>query len=173
MSFDHNIFGIFTSAPGLWLMGLAVPLFVLAGRPVDQRQGFRRSIPKWIYFFAMVAVAGLGQFLFLMMFFFGAERYIPDFYIPMVLGTAMLVWRMDEILKARVRLRLALWLVVVGLIIYTAGLGFFGGFGVPPILFRSFNPALYGQIAAYWNDRYTALFTPLDRASRIIFNMFN
>ena len=173
MSFDHNIFGVFTSIPGLWLVGLVVPLCILAGTTIRKPGGFQPAFPKWIYFFAMVTVAGLGQFLFLMVFFFGAERYIPDFYISMVLGMAMLVWSMDEFLKPRARLRLAFWLVVVGLIFFSVAMGFFGGFGVPPLLFRSFNPALYGRLTSYWNDCYTALFTPLDRASWIIFNMFH
>ena len=170
MSFDHNIFGVFSSAPGLWLMGLVVPLFILANRSLRERRAFQPPFSKRFYLFTMVAIAGLGQFLFLMVFFFGAERYIPDFYIPMVLGTAMLLWRIDEILKSRVGLRMILWLISVGLVVWTAGMGIFGGFGVPPQLFRSFNPVLYGRLASYWNDRLPIFFTLLDRVSRFIFN---
>jgi len=171
MSFDHNIFGVFSSAPGLWLMGLVVPLFILANRSVRERRAFQPPFSKRFYLFAMVAIAGIGQFLFLVVFFFGAERYIPDFYIPMVLGTAMLLWRIDEILKSRVGFRMIVWLIAAGLVAWTAGMGIFGGFGVPPQLFRSFNPVLYSQLASYWNDRFTVFFTILDRASRFIFNM--
>lgn len=168
MSFDHNVFGVFSSAPGLWLLVLAVPLCILALRP-----GIPRTFPsKRNYLFAMVVLAGIGQLFFLLLFFFGAERYIPDFYVPLVLGTAMLVWRMDEILKPRSRLRLAFWLIAAGLTICTVVLGVFGGFGVPPQLFRSFNPALFGRLASYWNDRYTAFITPLDRAYSLILNLF-
>ena len=90
----------------------------------------------------MTMTAAAGQFLFLMVFFFGAERYMPDFYIPLVIGTAMLVWRMDEVVKHRRGLRLAFWSVTAGFTIWTAAIGLFGGFGVPPELFRSFNPDL-------------------------------
>jgi hypothetical protein len=168
MSFDHNVFGVFSSAPGLWLLVLAVPLFILA-----HRQGVLRSFPsKRNYFFGMVALAGLGQLFFLLVFFFGAERYIPDFYVPWILATAMLVWRMDEILKPRPGFRFAFWLIVTGLTICTVVLGVFGGFGVPPQLFRSFNPVLFSRLASYWSDRYTAFFTPLERVSRLIVDMF-
>ena len=171
MSFDHNIFGIFTSAPGLWLMALVFPLSIMAGTSVRRPGSFLPSLPKWIYLFAMLAVAGLGQFLFLMVFFFSAERYIPDFYISVVLVTAMLVWGMDEFLKHRAGLRFAFWLVVVGLAILTMGMGIFGGFGVPPQLFRLFNPVLYGRLASYWNDRLPLFFTLLNGASRFLPNM--
>ena len=166
MSFDHNIFGVFSSAPELWLLGLGVPLFIQG-----ERRAFQPPFSKRFYLFAMVAIAGLGQFLFLMVFFFGAERYIPDFYIPMVLGTSMLLWRMDEIFKSRGGIRVIFWLIAAGLILWTAGMGIFGGFGVPPQLFRSFNPVLYGRLASYWNDRLPVFFTLLDKASRVVPNM--
>ena len=118
----------------------------------------------------MITVAGLGQFLFLLVFFFGAERYIPDFYISLVIGIAMLCWRFDEMIRSRVRSRFVFWLIVTGLTIWTAVIGIFGGFGVPPELFRSFNPSLYSQIASSWNDRYTVLYTILDRILRIFLN---
>ncbi len=170
MLFDHNIFGIFSSVPGLWLMGLAVPLFILRMIPSGKPQVISPPPSKLNYFLATVTLAGAGQFLFLMVFFFGAERYIPDFYIPCILVSAILVWRMDEVLKSRLGLRLAFWLLVIGLTIWTMGIGFFGGFGVPPELFRSFNPVLFNQLAAYWNDRYAGFVILLDRASRVIFN---
>jgi hypothetical protein len=103
-----------------------------------------------------------------MVFFFGAERYIPDFYIPMLLGTTMLVWRMDEFLKPRVKLRFAFWLFITGTVIWTVVIGVFGGFGVPPGLFRSFNPTLYSQLASYWNDRSSSFFILLERLTGII-----
>jgi hypothetical protein len=118
----------------------------------------------------MVTLAGIGQFLFLMVFFFGAERYVTDFYLPLIVGTAILVWRMDEVLKPRLGLRIALWFIVVGLVVWTMGIGLLGGFGVPPELFRSFNPVLYNQIASYWNDRFTGIVILFDRASRTFFN---
>jgi hypothetical protein len=170
MSFDHNVFGVFSSVPGLWLAVLTVPLISLAGRPAAAHKAFQQGPLTWVYLFTMISLAGLGQFLFLMLFFFSAERYVPDFYLPLVLGTAMLVWTVDEILKPRIGLRILFWAIVTGLIICTVGIGIFGGFGVPPQLFHSFNPALYGRLAAYWNDRFSGLFTLFDRISTIVFN---
>ena len=163
MSFDHNIFGTLTSIPGLWLMGVSILLVIPVFKSIHSHQVFLPPLSKRFYFFAMVIVAGLGQFLFLLVFFFGAERYIPDFYLSVVLGTVILVWKLDEIVLQRLNLRIGLWLIVAGLTICTVGIGFFGGFGVPPQLFRSFNPALYSQLASYWNDRFTFIFTLLNR----------
>ena len=109
----------------------------------------------------MITLAGGAQFLFLTVYFHGAERFVPDFHIPIIVGIAALVWRMDEVLQSRIGLRFAFWLIVAGLTIWTAGIGFFGGFGVPPKLFHSFNPELYTYLASYWNDRYAALNTLL------------
>jgi hypothetical protein len=171
--FDHNIFGIFTSVPGLWLMVLAVPLFFLTILPVGKRRNIPLPASGLGYFSAMVGITAAGQFLFLMVFFFGAERYVPDFFIPLIILTAILVWRTDEVLKPRRGLRLAFWLVVAGLSIWTAAIGFWGGFGVPPELFRSFNPVLYNRLASYWNDRYEGFMILLDRASGIVFSLIH
>jgi hypothetical protein len=173
MSFDHNVFGILPSIPGLWMMGSAVPLLILAGMSIRQRRSVQPSRSSWSYYFAMVITAGFGQLFFLLVFFFGAERYIPDFLIPLILGTAMLVWKTDEMLKPRLRLRIVFWVVTVGLTFWTAGIGFFGGFGVPPQLFRSFNPAYYGQLASYWNDRYALISILVNRAYRILFGIIH
>jgi hypothetical protein len=78
---------------------------------------------------------------------------------------------MDEVFKPKPGVRFAFWLIVLGLTIWTAGIGVFGGFGVPPELFRSFNPVLFNQLASYWNDRYAGFIVLLDRASRIIFSI--
>jgi hypothetical protein len=170
MAFDHNIFGILTSAPVLWLLGLAVPLSILRIFPGGRRQINSNPPSNLDHLFLMVTLAGVGQFLFLMVFFFGAERYVPDFYLPLIVGTAILVWRTDEIFKSRLGLRIALWSIVVGLAVWTIGIGFFGGFGVPPELFRSFNPALYNQIASYWNDRFGGFIILIGRVLKILFN---
>ncbi len=171
MAFDHNIFGIFTTVPGLWMMLLAVPLLVHTLPPAGAQQNISPLPSKLRYFFFMTMAAAAGQFLFLMVFFFGAERYVPDFYIPLVIVEAILIWRMDEVLKPRRGLRWALWLVTAGLTIWTAAIGLFGGFGVPPELFRSFNPVLYNQLASYWNDRFGVLIILMERASRLILNI--
>jgi hypothetical protein len=170
MAFDHNIFGILTSAPVLWLLGLAVPIFILRMIPGGKSHINSNPPSRSDHIFSMVTLAGVGQFCFLMVFFFGAERYVPDFYLPLIVGTAILVWRTDEVFKSRPGLRIALWFIVVGLVVWTMGIGLLGGFGVPPELFRSFNPVLYSQIASYWNDRFTGIVILFDRASRIIFN---
>jgi hypothetical protein len=157
MVFDHNVFGIFPSAPGLWLALAAIPLFILVRMSVGRRNAELPLHSKMNNFFAMITLAGGAQFLFLAIYFHGAERFVPDFHIPIIVGIAALVWRMDEVLQSRIGLRFAFWLLVAGLTIWTAGIGFFGGFGVPPKLFHSFNPELYTYLASYWNDRYAAL----------------
>jgi hypothetical protein len=170
MSFDHNIFGVFSSVPGSWLIALGIPLLILAGSSVDKHRALSPSDSNRNLLFAMIATAGLGQFFFLLVFFFGAERYIPDFYISLVIGTAMLAWWIDEMIKTRVRIRFVFWLIVTGLTIWTAAIGIFGGFGVPPELFRSFNPPLYNQIASGWNDRYEVFHAILTRLLSIFLN---
>jgi hypothetical protein len=161
MLFDHNVFGIFPSAPGFWLIMIAIPLFILARMPLGRRQTALPLYSKRNNLFAMITLAGGVQFLFLTIYFHGAERFVPDFYIPITLGIAALVWKLDEIIQRTPGFRFAFWLIVAGLTIWTAGIGFFGGFGVPPKLFRSFNLELYTYLASYWNDHYAAFNTLL------------
>ena len=93
--FDHNIFGVFFSAPGLWLIVVAIPLLVLTKMPIGRCQTDLPLYVKRNNFLAMITLAGGAQFLFLTIYFHGAERFVPDFYIPMILGIAVLVWKMD------------------------------------------------------------------------------
>ena len=86
-----------------------------------------------------------------MTFFYDAMRYVADFYLPLILGIATLVWQADRYLQHIVPLRITLRLIVIGLAFWTAGIGFFGSFDIPPQIFRNLNPTLYVQLASYWN----------------------
>jgi hypothetical protein len=105
----------------------------------------------------MIMVAVLAQFLFLTVLFYAAMRYMADFYLPLVLGIWILVWQVDEHIRRVPWLRVVFWIVVTTLVIWTAGIGFFGSFDIPPGTFRVSNPGLYMQIASYWDDLLKAL----------------
>ena len=74
----------------------------------------------------------------------------------------MLVWRIDEMLPSRPKLRFCFLVIVTGLAIGTAGIGFFSGFDIPPQIFRHYNPVLYSHLASYWNNYFQDLKTIVD-----------
>lgn len=148
--FDEVVAGLVFSTPGVWLVALAIPGFMLARKSRKVLQDFPadKSIKP---FFFMVLAAVFVQFLFLTMFFFTAMRYLADFYLPLVLGIWLLVWWVDERIRHSLRLRMAFWLAVTLLVFWTVGIGFFGSFDIPPQSLRVLNPDLYMQIASYWD----------------------
>jgi hypothetical protein len=102
-------------------------------------------------------VAALAQFLFLTVLFYTAMRYIADFYLQLALGIWILVWQMDECTRPFRRGRRIFWLLVTVMVLWTVGIGFFGGFDIPPQPIRHANPTLYMQIESFWNNRYAEM----------------
>ncbi len=165
---DHVIFGALPSSPGLWALAFAIPLCALA---LSRKGRERLSSPfnsQRAFMLAMIASVAAGQFLFLTVFFYGAERYVADFYLSLLLCIAMLIWWLDEQLVSLKWLRIAFWLVIAGLALWTVCIGSFGAFGIPPKVFRASNPALFSQLASYWNDRYSTLIAVLHKAIGLI-----
>lgn len=154
--FDEIVAGLFPSTPSTWLLALAPALLILArwranpSQKISSDKSFRLLI-------SMIMMAGLGQFLYLMIFFYDAMRYIADFYLPLTFMIAILVWRADDFMQHILPMRIALWLIVTVLAFRTAGVGFFGGFDIPPQIFRNLNPTLYVQLASYWNGFYAGI----------------
>jgi hypothetical protein len=139
-------------------VALAIPSFLLSGKPLDTLQDIPIDWPLKSFFF-MIMAAVLVQFLFLTMFFFAAMRYMADFYLQLVLGIWLLIWWLDRSLRPNLRLRAALWLVVTALVFWTVAIGFFGSFDMPPQSLRVWNPDLYIRIASYWDHWFEALGT--------------
>src|SRR5215207_8678254 len=156
--FDEVVAGLVVSTPGVWLVTLAIPSFLLSGKPLDTLQDIPIGWPLKSFFF-MIMAAVLVQFLFLTMFFFAAMRYMADFYLQLVLGIWLLIWWLDRSLRPNLRLRAALWLVVTALVFWTVAIGFFGSFDMPPQSLRVWNPDLYIRIASYWDHWFEALGT--------------
>jgi hypothetical protein len=105
----------------------------------------------------MLAVGAAGQFLFLLVFFYVAERYIVDFYIPLVLCLAVVVWTAHAALRGRPILRVALWLAAVVITAWTAGIAYFACFGVPVLVSLYYDPAMLVSLEEIWNARFDAL----------------
>lgn len=143
-SFDEIVAGLIPSTPGIWLLALVIPCWLLSRRMAPMKYSLKGIT-------SMVAVGGAAQFLFLMTFFFDAMRYMADFYLAFVFGISVLIWRLDEIFRSNQASRVMLWMVTFVLVIWTAGIGFFGGFDIPPQIFYHANPDLYAALAEHWN----------------------
>jgi hypothetical protein len=152
--FDPVMTGLVSSSPVTWLLVLGIPLAVLLGKSYLKR---RPAFSRRFAFFAIILMAAAAQVLYLLIFFYGAMRYIADFYLLFILIVAMLVWRTDEIFQSKPKLRICFWMLVLALAIWTAGIGYFGGFDIPPRVFRNSNPVLYAHLASYWNNDYQSL----------------
>jgi hypothetical protein len=150
--FDQVVFGVFRSVPALWLSGLAIPLVP------SMVGGFRRQAPTSApatalnMLFAMTASAAAGQFAFLLVFFYAAERYVADFYLPAVLCLAIIIWCVDERLGSQRLARALLWLGVGLLTLWTVAIGYFGCFGVPTLVGNFYDPLMLARLASFWNS---------------------
>jgi hypothetical protein len=156
--FDQIIFGLVPTVPALWLTILAVPLvFGLwthrrAGLPAPGSDGASPAFVFW-----MLAAGAAGQIAFLLVFFYIAERYIVDFYVPLIICLAIVVWRFDALLAGRRLLRLALWAVVLSLAAWTAIIGYLACFGVPVLVSIYYDPQMLARLAAFWNETFPAV----------------
>ena len=101
---------------------------------------------------ALIAAAGVAQLLFLLVFFYTTERYIADFYLSAVLCAAIVVWRIDGGLHGRRLLRVALWLAVGALILWSTAIGYFSCFGVPSLVFNYVDPGLVSKHRLFWES---------------------
>jgi len=168
--FDQVFFGIFQSLPVIWPLALLVPLTVIGlakgrdGKIFDDKIDQTR-LPR--QFIAMLLVASLLQFIFLLFYFYSAMRYISDFIIPLLLGIYILIWEFDKQIRHIPHLRWLFWLVIIGLSIATIGIGFFAGFDIPPQYIRSENPQLFGILTTFWNHQYNQVIILLGKPAAL------
>lgn len=149
--YDQVIFGLLDTAPGLWLAILTVPVMILlAFRGGGGGAGTRGQVPTGLIF-AMLAAASAGQIIFLLVFFYLAERYIVDFYAPMVAALAIVLWWLDGMLMKLGGLRSMLWIITAVLALWTAAIGYFACFGVPTLVSASFDPGMVAAVTDFWN----------------------
>ena len=57
--------------------------------------------------FAMLVAGAAGQFLFLLVFFYIAERYLIDFNVPLIFCLVGVIWFAGLVLRRRPGLRIA------------------------------------------------------------------
>jgi hypothetical protein len=154
--FDQAVFGIFRSIPFLWLSILVIPVLFLGIRRSHEHTASAEATLRRLLF-TMMASAAAAQFVFLLVFFYAAERYVVDFYLPLVVCLALVMWRVDEVLRRNRPLRIGLWFVVAVLGLWTAAIGYFACFGVPTLVGNFYEPAMLAQLASFWNSSYASL----------------
>jgi len=162
--FDQVIFGLLPTVPAMWLFALVFPLVIgsILAHRVDVPL---RAPPSWTRpVVSMLSVGAAGQLLFLLLFFYVAERYIVDFYIPLVICLASIVWSANAALSGRPILQGALWAVVVLLAGRSTGIAYFACFGVPVLVSLYYDPAMLLRLREFWNSGYTALLSILPGA---------
>lgn len=152
--FDQVMFGVMGSVPALWILFVATAFLLLTAKGL--RGGVTTPNPGNPVL-AMAGAAAAGQFLFLLVFFYAAERYVADFYLPLILCIALAVWRMDEALAGRRVLRAVLWLTVSALAVWTAAIGYFGCFGVPTLVGNFYQARTLADLASFWNGLHAHL----------------
>jgi hypothetical protein len=146
--FDEVFLGLLPAVPLIgWVVGLSPVLLRKAKNTLSSQKGR-------VGFLLMLVLAGALQFVFLMLFYYGAMRYIYDFFLPLLLAVVFIAWWLDERLREQPKLRIAFWFMAALLVCWTVGAGFFAGFDIPPQYFRTYNPALYQSIASVWNPIY-------------------
>ncbi|HMD90069.1 MAG TPA: hypothetical protein VKF38_12985 [Anaerolineaceae bacterium] len=168
--FDQVFFGIFQSLPVIWPLALLVPQTVSglakgrAGKTFEDKSDQPQSARRFI---AMLLLASLLQFIFLLCYFYSAMRYIPDFLIPLLLGIYLLIWEFDKQIRHNPLLRWLFWLVIIGLCIATVAIGFFAGFDIPPQYIRTENPQLFSSLTTFWNHPYNQMIILLGKPAAL------
>jgi len=155
--FDQISFGLIPTVPAIWLFAIAIPLLVAMilgqrARPPLQPSGAGPGL-----IFSTLAIGAAGQLAFLLVFFYIAERYIVDFYVPVVLCLAIIVWRAHASLEGSRLLQIGLWALVGILTVWTTAIGYFACFGVPVLVSIYYDPQMLANLATFWNERYLAL----------------
>jgi len=155
--FDQIAFGLIPTVPAIWLLTLAILLV-----PVMLPDRTRRPIPPASglgpgLVFAMLAAGAAAQFAFLLVFFYVAERYLIDFYVPIVLCLSIIVWRAHAALQRKRYVQIVLWSLVFCLMIWTAAIGYFACFGVPVLVSLTYDPQMLAGLATFWNQVHETL----------------
>ena len=162
--FDQITFGLLPTVPVVWLLVILFPL-IIGWRALHKARRTQAPSPSWFRLvISMLAVGAAGQFLFLLVFFYVAERYIVDFYVPLILCLAVVVWSAHAALRGRPGVQAALWVVAVLLTAWTVGIGYFACFGVPVLVSLYYDPAMLARLGEFWNARYAALSSVLPGA---------
>jgi hypothetical protein len=160
---NEDVFvGLLPGLPVLWLLGIQVPALALAGtwnRMRTKLKGWFSEIhTRRLRIAAILGLAALLQFTFLLFYYFGAMRFIVDFYPTLLLTIFFLGLELDDRLKQALALRILFWMAVGLLMIRTAAIALLAGFDIPPQMFRFSNPQLLKSIAIRSNQvSYTFL----------------
>lgn len=157
--FDEEMFGFLIGAPILWLSAVSIPALTQSWKPKKSSSTTPGGIREFLF---VIAFAGLLQFAFLMVYYYGAARFISDFFFNFLLLAAAGTCAMDQHMqasgwKAAKWLRVFFWLIVIGMMIATNLIGWFGGFDVLPRLFRTANPVVFDQLGSFFNHWYSWL----------------
>lgn len=154
--FDQICLGLLTTVPLFWSLAIAVPLAIVGHRePGIVAAHTQAPWPPLIL--KMLAAGAAGQFLFLLLFFYVAERYLVDLYVPSMIVVAGLLWQASSVLNPRPLLRAAFWVPAGFLGLCTAAIGYFGCFGVPVLVSNYYDPRAVGALAHFWNTFAAAL----------------
>jgi hypothetical protein len=107
----------------------------------------------------MLLVASLLQFIYLLVYFYAAIRYIVVFFLPLLLIAYITIWTFDKQIRQMRIIRFSFWILIIGLAIATFGIVFFAGFDIPPQYLRLGNPQLFGTLYSFWNHQYNQIIT--------------
>jgi hypothetical protein len=156
--------------PIFWALVVLVPLGVI---PFGQKQAAREETvsdlnrPAARRFILMLTLAGIIEAIHTLLYYYGAMRFIDDFYSLFLIGLVFLSWAVDDRLALWKSLlagisRVGLWLVIAVLALSTALIGFLISFEVPPQVFRTLNREMYLQIAAFFNQQAAGVYRFID-----------
>jgi len=154
--FDQIIFGLIPTVPATWLLAITIPVLLATHLGKSARPARQTTGASPLLLFYVLAMAAAGQAAFLLVFFYVAERYLVDFYVPGVLCLAIIVWRTHAALPSRCW-QIAFWTVVLTLTLWTAAIGYFACFGVPVLVSLYYDPQMIANLAAFWNHFFGAL----------------
>lgn len=157
---ERAMMGMANWTPVFWILAFLLPALIVLNRRstlTTPEPALANTQAAGRRFFLMVLLAGAVEALHMLLYYFGAMRFLADSYLLFLVALALLTWKVDDRLaRAGTRtagiFRAAFWFAFALLAVATGLIGFLTSFEIPPQTLRMNNPDLYGQVAAPFNS---------------------
>lgn len=168
--FEYAMLGTIPWVPIFWMLVILIPVLSISlKRGREARQKFDDDLhpPAAQHFVLMLFLAGVTETIHTLLYYYGAMRFIADFYLLYLLAMVFASWEVDRRLQRLAYpytqlLRTTFWGATALLAAATAIIGFLSGFEIPPQLFRLHNYEQYIQVSNPFNHLFAVAYSMIN-----------
>ena len=169
--FEYAMLGTIAWVPIFWMLVILIPVLNI---PIKHRRDtplkrvddpHHRAAQRFVL---MLFLAGVVETIHTLLYYYGAMRFIVDFYLLYLLAIVFICWEVDRRLQYlgypyNQILRTTFWGATATLAVATAIIGFLSGFEVPPQLFRLYNGEQYILVSNPFNHLFAVAYSIINR----------